>query len=48
MPACKMCGRATFYLGTLGRLAWFVCRACGWQQSAEHAEVMTDETEQDN
>lgn len=30
---CCMCRGQLCYLGTLGKLAWYVCRACGMQQT---------------
>lgn len=30
---CKLCSGVLAYLGQLGRLHWFRCRACGMQFS---------------
>lgn len=30
MPECPQCGGLGCYLGTLGRLTHYRCRACGW------------------
>jgi hypothetical protein len=35
MDSCKYCRGPLGYLGILGRLMWFRCRACGSEQAAQ-------------
>lgn len=42
MRDCPVCNGQLCYLGTLGRLVWLVCRACGMQCSAERSTFEPD------
>ncbi len=37
-PACPICGSGPFYLGPLGNLHWWRCRACGLEHSTASEE----------
>lgn len=41
--SCEQCGGVLALLGTLGRLTWFRCVQCGWQQSCEDFEHEEEE-----
>lgn len=37
---CSMCGcEEPVWLGSLGKLAWFRCRNCGWELSVPVEEI---------
>ena len=38
MKLCKLCGGILHYLGTLGKLDWFICRSCGMESSGNKVE----------
>lgn len=45
MSTCPKCGSEGTLLGWLGNLAWFRCRACGWEFNVKQAEVEAEESE---
>ena len=43
---CSMCDNSTFvYLGTMGLLEYFSCRACGWEARVPVATREGDEVD---
>ena len=43
LPSCTACGGDTYFLGTLGKMMHYRCRACGLDGCTEDEEEVSDD-----